>query len=316
MLQQTRVETVIPYYERFVARFPDVSALADADEEDVMRLWAGLGYYSRARNLKRAAEQIVRDHGGALPRAAEALAELPGVGPYTVGAIRSIAFGEPAALVDGNVARVLARWTARAELASATLWSLARSLVPEADPGAFNQALMELGATLCTPRAPRCGACPVGAHCAARAAGTPERYPAPRKRAAPREIEAVGAIVERAHPDGLLMARRPAQGLLGGMWEVPCVEGASSEALKSALEARSGLRLEPGKPLASVRHLFSHRSLTLRIERFALAQGSSAELRSAPGDELRWCSPAELAELPLSALMRKVLQARTEQRLL
>jgi A/G-specific adenine glycosylase len=312
MLQQTRVETVIPYYERFVERFPDVGALADADEQDVLRLWAGLGYYSRARNLKRAAQQIVRDHGGALPRTAEALAELPGVGPYTVGAIRSIAFGEPAALVDGNVARVLARLTARAELASATLWSLAESLVPAADPGSFNQGLMELGATVCTPRGPRCGACPVSGQCAARAEGTPERYPAPRKRAAPREIEALGAIVERAHPEALLMARRPSQGLLGGLWEVPCTEGAASEQLRLSLEARSGLRLGPGAPLASVRHLFSHRSLTLRIERFAPLDGT--ELRTSPGDELRWCSPAELGELPLSALMRKVLKARAEQR--
>ncbi len=314
MLQQTRVETVIPYYERFVERFPDVSALADADEQDVLRLWAGLGYYSRARNLKRAAQQIVRDHGGVLPRAPEALSALPGVGPYTVGAIRSIAFGEPAPLVDGNVARVLARLTARADLASPTLWSLAGSLVPSEDPGSFNQALMELGATLCTPRSPRCSTCPVGAHCAARAAGTPELYPPPRKRATPREVEALGALVERTHPEALLMARRPSKGLLGGLWEVPCAETSSSEELRRALEARTGLRLGLGAPVASVRHLFSHRSLTLRIERFALTPDAPTELKTSPNDELRWCTPADLDQLPLSTLMRKVLKARTDLR--
>ena len=143
MLQQTRVDSVIPYYERFLERFPDVQALALADEQDVLRAWSGLGYYARARNLKRAAECIVRDHAGELPRAAEQLAALPGVGPYTVGAIRSIAFGERAAVVDGNVARVLSRLLAAPELAPAHLWRIAAELVPRAAPDQFNQALLD-----------------------------------------------------------------------------------------------------------------------------------------------------------------------------
>jgi A/G-specific adenine glycosylase len=314
MLQQTRVDTVIPYYERFLARFPDVAALADADEQDVLREWAGLGYYSRARNLKRAAEQIVREHAGQVPRDAEQLAALPGVGPYTVGAIRSIAFDEPAALVDGNVARVLSRWTARETLAPADLWALARSLVPGDAPGAFNQALMELGATLCTPRLPRCDACPVAAHCAAYASGAAERYPAPRKRRAPLEVEALGAVIERMRPEGLLMTKRPSNGLLGGLWEVPSLERASSEELRLALEQRTGLALEKGVPLGGVRHLFTHRSLTLHLERFALADGGHTQLAAADVDELRWCSPAELDALPLSTLMRKVLKTLADSR--
>ena len=304
MLQQTRVETVIPYYERFLARFPDVAALASADLDDVLREWAGLGYYARARNLKRAAEQMVREHGGRVPRERAALAALPGVGPYTQGALLSIAFGERAAIVDGNVRRVFSRLLALPSPSAAALWSLAGDLVPERAPDEWNQALMELGALVCTPRGPDCEACPVAAECAARKEGAPERYPArARKREVPR-VSAVAGVLERRRPPAVLMLRRPASGLLGGLWELPSLEGDDPEALVRSLRERTGLAAEPGEPLGEVRHQFTHRVLRLRVLRLSR---SSGRLRAGARGEARWCDAAELARLPLSTLMRKTL---------
>lgn len=306
MLQQTRVETVIPYYERFLERFPTVDALATADEDDVLREWAGLGYYARARNLKRAAELVARDHGGALPRDADALRALPGVGRYTVGALRSIAFRERAAIVDGNVKRVLARLLAEPELPEAANWELADALVPSAHPDQFNQALMELGATVCTPRNPQCPQCPISAACQAYEAGTPEEFPAPRKRTKVREVQATAAVVERMRPrHTLLVVRRPRRGLLGGLWELPAIESGDARALADAIAERTGIQLraaDEAEPIGVVRHLFSHRALTLNLIRL---RPSGGRLRR--DSDTRFCGPAELAELPLSALMRKTL---------
>ncbi|MBW2413186.1 MAG: A/G-specific adenine glycosylase [Deltaproteobacteria bacterium] len=306
MLQQTRVDTVIPYYERFLERFPSVDALACADEQDVLKEWAGLGYYARARNLKRAAEQIVRDHGSRVPSEASALEGLPGVGRYTSGAVRSIAFGEHAPIVDGNVKRVLARLTAEAELGDAENWDLAEALVPPSRPRGrpdqFNQALMELGATVCTPRSPRCTDCPVRSLCRAAERGTPEAFPRPARRASPREVEALGAIVSRR--GRLLLTRRPSKGMLGGLWEVPCVGGDSLSGLVAEIERRTGLRTRDPRPVGSVRHAFTHRALTLRV---VSLQPEPGRLRRASRDAARFCSSAEVADLPLSVLMRKTL---------
>ena len=306
MLQQTRVDTVVPYYERFVARFPSVLALASADEEDVLREWAGLGYYARARNLRRAAAEVVRDHGGELPRDAAALASLPGVGRYTVGALRSIAFGEPAAVVDGNVKRVFARLQAVSAQSDAEVWRLADSLVPEAEPGDWNQALMELGATVCTPRRPACPTCPVASLCAACARGDPERFPAPAKRATVRPVRAVAGLVTRA--GRVLLVRRPSRGLLGGLWELPNVEGADPLALVAALRARTGVRTSIGASLGRVRHQFTHRNLALEVLRLDDAGG---RLSRAARAEARFCSAADLARLPLSKLTKKALALRS-----
>ena len=305
MLQQTRVDTVIPYYERFLERFPDLQALALADEQDVLRAWAGLGYYARARNLKRAAESIVRDHAGEVPRAAEQLAALPGVGPYTVGAIRSIAFGERAAVVDGNVARVLSRLLAEPELEPARLWRIAEELVPRTSPDQFNQALMELGATLCVPRSPACPRCPLSECCAGWATGQPEAYPSPRPKPKPREVEAISGLLEQRRGRGraLLLLRRPSKGLLGGLWELPSVAGDRPEALLASLRERTGLRAQAAEELGRVRHTFTHRALTLHVVRLGRPSG-----RLRPGSDARWCSPRELRELPLSALMKKTLR--------
>jgi A/G-specific adenine glycosylase len=302
MLQQTRVETVIPYYERFLARFPSVEALAAADEEDVLREWAGLGYYARARNLHRAAAAVARDHDGVVPRDPESLAALPGVGRYTSGALRSIAFGERAALVDGNVKRVLARLSAWRSPDPAQTWQLAEALLPEKDPGDWNQALMELGATVCTPRKPACLACPLESLCAARRTGAPEQFPGAAKRAAVRAVRAIAGVVERRAR--VLLLRRPSHGLLGGLWELPSAEGSDARELATALLARTGIRTAPGDTLGQVRHRFTHRDLRLEVVRLA---DSGGRLSPAARPEARFCGPAELARLPLSALAKKAL---------
>jgi A/G-specific adenine glycosylase len=306
MLQQTRVETVVPYYERFLERFPTVEGLAVADEEDVLREWAGLGYYGRARNLKRAAELVVRDHGGRIPRDAEALRALPGIGRYTAGAVQSIAFRKRAGVVDGNVGRVLARLQALAQPSSATLWSLAEGLVPDESPGDFNQAVMELGATICTPRVPACPICPLREICKAHRSGSPERFPAPRARAQPQKVEAIAGVVrQQTHRDTVLLVRRPSRGLLGGLWELPNVEGSDAAALKSFLRDRLGIRSRSGPHVGQIEHTFTHRALTLELVELRHTGG---DLLPRDGTSARWCSEAGLAELPLSALMTKSLR--------
>ena len=214
MLQQTRVETVIPYWERFLAAFPDVESLARADLDDVYAVWTGLGYYSRARNLKHAAETIVADHGGRLPETVSELRELKGIGRYTAGAVASIAFDREEPLVDGNVIRVFTRLLGIREESSSRevvedLWSIAAVLVQGSRPGDLNQALMELGATLCTPRNPKCLVCPIRKYCDANARGDAEDLPIKKKKAKPKIMRAVAAWIEREGK--ILVARHPKQ---------------------------------------------------------------------------------------------------------
>ena len=240
MLQQTRVETVIPYYERFLARYPTVADLAGATLDQVLSLWSGLGYYRRARVLHLAAREVTERYGGAFPAEAAGLRDLPGVGAYTAGAIASIAFDRREALVDGNVARVLARLEGidddiKSAAGARRLWAAAARLVPAERPGRFNQALMELGATVCTPRSPRCDACPVDGACAARAAGREEELPViSPKREAP-SVAMVAAVVRAGRR--VLLARRAEGGLFGGLWEPPMVEAPSLAAALPLLAA-------------------------------------------------------------------------------
>ena len=266
MLQQTRVDAVIPYYLRWMERFPSVERLAAAPEEEVMGAWAGLGYYSRARNLHLAARVVRERHGGVLPSDPEVLRALPGVGEYTVGAVGSIAFGLPLPAVDGNVRRVLARLADEADPTQALLRRWAGELVDPERPGDFNQALMELGATVCTPRKPRCGACPVSGACRALAAGTQAERPVPRRKGAVRELSwGVAVLVAGAGEEArVLLRRRPSSGLLGGMWEFPSGEvgeegerAAARQAAGGSLTARGEL-VGRGAPLEPVPHLFSH----------------------------------------------------------
>ena len=312
MLQQTRVETVVPYYERFLARFPDLHSLATADTDDVLGQWAGLGYYGRARNLQTAARQVVEEWGGEMPDDVEGLRSLKGVGRYTAGAVASIAFDRPAPVVDGNVSRVLTRLLGiREDLRSAPvvrrLWEEAEALVRGRSPGDLNQALMELGATVCTPRSPLCEVCPIAARCWARKSGDPEAIPVKRPRPKPKRLEAAAAFLERRGK--ALAVRRPPRGLLGGLWELPGGELRARESpedgLARSMRERVGLTFSGIEKLGTVRHVFTHRVLHLHVYR---ARGASGRVRLADFDAHRWLPPARLAELPQSAVMGKALR--------
>ena len=301
MLQQTQVSVVLPYWSAFLARFPDVAALARASLDDVLAAWRGLGYYARARNLKRAAEAVLERHGGRLPDDVEALRELPGFGRYTVGAVASIAFGREVPLVDGNVARVLARLFgiegATGDVArEKRLWGIAETLVQGERPGDWNQALMELGATVCRPEQPTCLLCPVRGHCAALASGRVTDIPAPKVRAERRALHLAVAAVRQG--EAVLLVRRGGTGLFGGLWELPGVECAPTTEV-DALRARwpgIGAAL---RSLGRVERTLTHRDLTLEI----------FEVRGLePPDGARWATAEEIESLGVSAAMQAVLR--------
>ncbi|WP_079913609.1 A/G-specific adenine glycosylase [Paenibacillus sp. 32352] len=231
MLQQTRVETVIPYFHRFIERFPTMEALAEAPEEDVLKLWEGLGYYSRARNLQGAVREVQERYGGTVPDTLKEISTLKGVGPYTAGAVLSIAYNKPEPAVDGNVMRVLSRYFLIEEdimkvSTRGIMEKLAKELIPEGAAGDFNQGLMELGAMVCTPRSPHCLTCPVMEHCAAREAGMEEELPVKKKAKPPRPEYRIAALIEGTGPNQgkVLIRQRPQEGLLARMWELPHTE--------------------------------------------------------------------------------------------
>ena len=305
MLQQTRVETVKPYYTRWLARFPTLASLAAAPLDDVLKAWEGLGYYSRGRNLHRAAREVADRHAGQVPGDPAAFRALPGVGRYTAGAVLSIAFGLPEPVVDGNVRRVFSRWMDDPRPTDGALWELASRMVPGERPGDLNQALMELGATVCTPRAPRCLACPVADLCAARAAGTQHDRPARRNaRPVPRETQAV-AVVERE--GRYLIARRPVDTRLGGLWEFPGTLRARGESAGRAAEraVREGLGLEvrAGGPIAVVVHRFTHVEVSYEAVRCQLLAG---EERPLGYDAWTWATPERLQAHALPVAQRKI----------
>ncbi len=312
MLQQTRVEAVLPYYERFTAAFPHVQALAAADLDRVLRLWQGLGYYSRARNLHKAAQRVTAEHGGRFPATAEALQRLPGVGRYTAGAIASIAFGERVPVVDGNVKRVLARLFAIAERIDEArtverMWDLAGRLVPPGSPGDFNQAMMELGATICTPRNPRCDACPVGRWCEAVRLGRQNELPTRRRKKPIPHHEIVAAVIRRN--GRLLLGKRRPEGLLGGLWELPGGKVEPREtheaALARELREELGIEVRVGRRLTSVEHAYSHFSITLHVYACERVRG---RFRARYHTELAWASPARLDGYAFPAATVKALR--------
>lgn len=316
MLQQTQVATVLPYFDRFVAAFPDVAALAAADEQDVLTMWSGLGYYRRARHLHEAARQVVAEYGGALPSDPAALLGLKGIGRYTAAAIASIAFGLPAAVLDGNVSRVLARLVAEARPVDTPAvkrdqWELAEALLDPAAPSHHNQAMMELGALVCAPKTPACGDCPVAPWCAAGEAGRPTDFPKKAGRTKVKPVYAVCGLVERE--DGaLLVARRPHDVLLGGLWELPGAEipharARRREAVADAFGARLDLAVDVGGHLGTVEHVFTHRRLTLDIYRVCGPLPEAPQLSWYT--DVTWLDPAEPDAVPLSKLTRKVLAA-------
>ncbi|NTV52561.1 MAG: A/G-specific adenine glycosylase [Candidatus Firestonebacteria bacterium] len=313
MLQQTQVETVIPYYRRFLLAFPTVGALAGAPEEKVLKLWEGLGYYRRARHLQAAARLVVKAHTGQLPADAQAWQALPGVGAYTAGAIASIALGEPAPILDGNVKRVLSRifvvsGPAAGSVVLKKLWALAADLVPAKAPGDFNQALMELGALICRVDGPRCPACPVRKKCRAYASGDPENWPQrmPGKRR-PHKTMVAGLVQVGGK---LLLGQRPENGLLGGLWELPGGEVKSGEtypaALRRIFRSELGVDIEPGKAAApGVQHAYTHFSLTLHAYRVRLSGGTP---RARFHQALRWVTPGQMVRLAVPLADRKVLR--------
>jgi A/G-specific adenine glycosylase len=306
MLQQTRVETVLPYYERFLARFPAVADLAAAAIDEVLALWSGLGYYRRARQLHAAARRIVEL--GGLPRTAAGWRELPGVGAYTAAAVASIAFGEAVPVMDGNVERVVSRLLAAPEdphgsAARRRLLATAGELLDPARPGDGNQALMELGATLCTPRRPRCLLCPLRGACRAAAEGDPERYPTARPRRERERLRLVAAVVGEG---SVLLVRRPeGSSLLAGTWELPWVEAAGRRSAAAELAARYGGTWTLGPRVARVRHSITFRDLDVAVHRAELAGGGEV----AEGFEAGWFDGEGRAGLPLSSLVGKVLGA-------
>lgn len=309
MLQQTRVETVIPYFERWLARFPTVAALAQASEQEVLQAWEGLGYYSRARHLHAASRMVMEKFGGQLPADPESLHSLPGVGPYTAGAIASIAFGLDVPALDGNIRRVYARLFDVAEPVTSPagerlLWQLAAEHLPAGQAGDFNQALMDLGAMICLPKKPLCGLCPLADLCRARQAGTQEQRPVRLPKAVvPHQQRAAGVILVAGR---VLLVRRPARGLLGGMWEFPngAVEDDPASGVAAALETGYRLRVRAGEPLGVIHHAYTH----LRVSVYAFC----CELLSIPDDErLNWAAVQDLPLYPMGKVDRLIAQKVT-----
>jgi A/G-specific adenine glycosylase len=323
MLQQTRVETVTPYYTRWMARFPTVQTLADAPLDDVLTHWAGLGYYARARNLHAAAREVVVGYGGAFPSTAATLRELRGVGEYTAGAIASIAFGEAAPIVDGNVVRVLARVDALDGAADDAalkkrVWQRAGELV-RADggdgAGDFNQSMMELGAMVCTPTSPGCSRCPLSTVWRARAADAVERYPAPKTTKEPRAVDVVAVLVER---DGkLLLVRRPPSGLWGGLWEPPWQpvvartrgdDDGGERALDAAAATRvakrcTGLALADIQSIARFDHVLTHRRMRFHV----FAARGRGRVKLDGYDAARWQPRTGALDVGVAAWTRRLL---------
>jgi A/G-specific adenine glycosylase len=308
MLQQTVVATVEPYFERFLERFPDIRALAAASEDEVTAAWSGLGYYARARNLHKAARAVVELHSGELPADEEALRALPGIGPYTAAALAAIAFGARTFALDGNGARVAARlWDVHDSIdVPATREALrARGLaeVPAARAGDFNQAVMELGATMCTPRAPKCSECPLASRCRAHATGAAARLPV----RTPKRKKVVVRVACCACVDGagrVLLVRRQA-GLLAGTWALPTVELDGEDAGDAARAAVREIGVRAGRLVArgAVRHVFTHRDVTAEVFR---VRAAARRVRDGQGAR-RWLGPEELASVGVSSFTQKTL---------
>jgi A/G-specific adenine glycosylase len=309
MLQQTQVATVIPYYHRFLKSFPTVRHLAQAGLSSVLKVWEGLGYYSRARNLHRAAQVIVNQFGGRVPDTLDDLLRLPGIGRYTAGAILSIAYNKEVPILDGNVRRVLSRLFAISEnpLKGKTgnlLWQISETLIPHRRANAFNQALMDLGSMICTPREPQCVRCPLIDDCRGKASGDPEQYPSKIVKKRIPHIEALSAVIQR---DGRIFVRqRPAKGLLGGLWEFPNWKiedkrtGSLRLGLKDHIRKEMGMNVHVKEPIGTFQQTFSHFKLTLHVMR------CEALDRKGKG---KWIPIKSLDHLAMSRIHRRIANA-------
>jgi A/G-specific adenine glycosylase len=310
MLQQTRTETVIPYYARFLERFPTVETLAQAPLEEVLKVWEGLGYYARARNLHAAARQVVEAYAGQLPDTFEVLVTLPGLGPYIAGAVASIAFGVPVVALDGNARRVVSRLFAvagdpRRAATKKRLQTLTQACLPAGRPGLFNEALIELGATVCHPRNPECDRCPLAGACQAHAQRQEEDFPrrVPR-RAVPHYHVTAGVVMQ----DGLvLVTQRERDDFLGGLWEFPGGKQEDGEdlvqCLARELEEEVGIEVAVGESLLRFDHAYTHFRITLHAFLCRLIRGEPRCLECA---NVRWVEPAELGDFPMSVADRRI----------
>jgi len=302
MLQQTTVEAVKSYFTKFVERWPDVMAMANASEDDILRAWAGLGYYSRARNLKKCADIIAANYSGKFPSTAAKLKELPGIGDYTSAAIAAIAFGERAAVVDGNVERVVSRLFAintPLPAAKAQIRVLMGELTPEDRPGDFAQAVMDLGATICTPRRPACAICPVNDDCEALIAHDPENFPVKAPKAQ-KPIRVGAAFIAIADDGSILLRKRKVEGLLAGMTEVP------GSGWTARIDGDATIDAAPFEadwvPSGSITHVFTHFELRLSVY-------SSSNIRKRNDTDGWWSGPSELADEALPTVMKKAISA-------
>lgn len=311
MLQQTRVDTVIPYFERFINRFPTVEALAKADEEEVLKLWEGLGYYSRARNLHAGVRQVYEMYGGRIPDNKRDISALRSVGPYTAGAILSIAFGQPEPAVDGNVMRVLSRVLfIEDDIAKAStrkrFESIVQELIPRGRTSAFNQGLMELGAVICTPKAPKCLLCPVKEHCGAFAKGKQEELPVKSRKKPPKVVPMTVAVVKNETGD-VLIRRRPQEGLLAGLWEFPGFETSRVEDVPDLMKRSYGANIRLIRHMCDIRHVFTH----LKWE---MAVHEGIALTSVPrSEDVRFVSVKDLDKYAFSVSHQKIIQRLKEE---
>jgi A/G-specific adenine glycosylase len=312
MLQQTRVDTVTAYYVRWMARFPTLESLARASEQEVLKLWEGLGYYGRARNLHRAAQVVMEQYGGHFPDSRAELEKLPGIGRYTAGAIASMAFGKDEPALDGNIRRVLARvFNLTAPLRSPEgqhqLEHLLKEHLPAGQAGTFNQALMDLGAIVCTPRSPACQSCPVKPVCQSSALGVQEQRPVREGHRAIPHFTVTAAVIQRE--GRVLIARRPDNGLLGGMWEFPGGKQEPGEPLVACLEREIweelGARVCVGAELGIFRHAYTHFKVTLHAFYCDLVDG---HVTPREASEIRWVRPQELGEYPMGKIDRRISQ--------
>lgn len=311
MLQQTRVETALPYFKKWMKLFPTVRALANASEREVLNAWEGLGYYSRARNFHKAAKIVVEKYGGKLPRDVDELRKLPGIGRYTAGALASIIYGMDEPALDGNLKRVYARLFDVKKPVNSTegeklLWKIAHENLPKGKAAEFNQALMDLGARVCTPKNPRCEVCPIARDCKAKARGVQHLRPVKlAKKIVPHYVHVAAVIVERINKSlYALMAKRPSKGLLAGMWEFPNarVEGEPAEELAAALRAAYRLNVRMKRmvnPLVVVEHTYSHFKVTVNAFRCGLS-------KTATGDHLKWIRLNDLEKYPMGKVDRAI----------
>jgi A/G-specific adenine glycosylase len=314
MLQQTRVETVKAYYERFLERFPDLPSLAEASEEEVLEVWSGLGYYRRARMLHAGARHVLERHGGEFPAEEREALAIPGVGRYTAGAVRSIALGVRAPVLDGNVTRVLARvFGIRGEVSRAAvakrLWELAEAVVAEGAPAVVNQAQMELGALVCTPARPRCGACPLAASCIAHREGLVEVLPElPEKRAT---VDVTRTVLLVRRGGSVLLRRRREEELLPGLWDLPgAFTGIGGDRSAGTAEAEASLPIpvEPGAVLGKIRHAITYRRIVLEVREARPVERRRRRPPAGPdGAEFLWCPAPQALERALSSPARRIL---------